>query len=476
MSPARGSLRLRLFLAGAAAVAVALAIAALVLSLMFERHAQRVMVSDLDARALALVATIDGQDLGIADVRQNRLDPQYDLPFSGKYWQLTIGDRMIQSRSLWDFTLSPQDPPPAVGALRVELMDGPQGAQLVGVDRSLLIGRGADAVPLRIVVAQERAGLISARRDFLDELLPYLALLAALLMAASWVQIGIGLRPLDSVGARIAALARGERARMGQDLPREVGPLAAQIDYLLDAREQELDRARRRAADLAHGFKTPLQGLMGDAQLLRNGGDTDTADSIEALVAAMRGIVDRELTRARIQSDHLRSATDVAQLIERMLKLMRRLPRGADLDWRLIAPPPHPFARIDRQDLTEALGALLENAMRHAAFAVTIRVEVRDGKVVIAIRDDGPGVPPDRLDQLVRRGVSLDQTGQGHGFGLSIAQDILAAAGGELRLANADPGLEATLILHKAATPQSPDASPSVPDRAAPSRPRHSAG
>ena len=461
MTQARGSLRLRLFLAGAAAVAVALAIAALVLSLLFERHAQRVMVADLDARAMALVATIDHHDLSMAGVRQNRLDPQYELPFSGKYWQVTLGGRMIQSRSLWDFTLRPQEPAPRPGQLRVERLQGPQGAQLVAVDRGLVIGDGADRVDLRVIVAQDRAGLVGARRDFLDELLPYLALLAALLMAASWAQITIGLQPLDRIGTRIAALARGERARMGPDLPQEVGPLASQIDHLLDAREQELDRARRRAADLAHGFKTPLQGLMGDAQLLRNRGDDETADSIEALVAAMRGIVDRELTRARIQSDHRRSATDVVALLERMLKLMRRLPRGADLDWQLAAPPPHSPARIDQQDLTEALGALLENAMRHAVSAVAITVGAGDDgaggdgaggdRVTITIRDDGQGVPPDRLDQLVRRGVSLDRTGQGHGFGLSIAQDILSAAGGELRLVNANPGLLVTLILQKAA-------------------------
>lgn len=459
MTQARGSLRLRLFLAGAAAVAVALAIAALVLSLLFERHAQRVMVADLDARAMALVATIDRQDLTVAGLRQNRLDPQYELPFSGKYWQVTIGGRVIQSRSLWDFTLIPQDPAPRPGQLRVERLQGPQAAQLVAVDRSLVIGNGADQVDLRVIVAQERAELVSVRRDFLGELLPWLALLAALLMAASWAQITIGLRPLDRIGTRIAALARGERSRMGQDLPREVGPLASQIDHLLDAREQELDRARRRAADLAHGFKTPLQGLMGDAQLLRNGGDHDRADSIETLVAAMRGIVDRELTRARIQSDHIRSATDVVQLLERMLKLMRRLPRGADLDWQVIAPHPRPFARIDRQDLTEALGALLENAMRHAISAVVITVGAAGDRVTITIRDDGRGVPPDRLDQLVRRGVSLDQTGQGHGFGLSIAQDILSAAGGELHLVNADPGLQVTLTLQKTTAPRPADTS-----------------
>lgn len=446
----RGSIRTRLFLVGAAAIAVALALAAFGLSLLFDRHAERVAVADLDARAMALIATIGPSDGDVSRLSENRIDPRYELPFSGHYWQITIGAQHLQSRSLWDVTLKVPDLPPAPGETRVAHLTGPQQEDLLAVDRSLVIAARQGAIPLRVVVATDRAELTQARFAFLGDLAPFLVFLGSLLLLVSWVQVTVGLRPLNRIGARVAALAAGDRQRMGTDLPQEVVPLASQIDALLDARDAQLGRARHRAADLAHGFKTPLQGLMGDADQLRARGEGEVADNIETLVGAMRGLVDRELTRARIQSDHAASATDPVALLERMLKVLRRMPRGAELEWRLHVDTRSPV-RIDRHDLTEALGALLENAMRHAASAIDITVAEDPAGIAITIRDDGAGAEPEKLASLVKRGVSLDEKGGGQGIGLSIASDIIEAALGELHLTNAFPGLSARIVLHRAA-------------------------
>ena len=120
------------------------------------------------------------------------------------------------------------------------------------------------------------------------------------------------------------------------------------------------------------------------------------------------------------------------------------MPQGAGIDWRLDATPDL-CARIDADDLTEALGALLENAMRHTNDIVEVRA-CRDGaRIVITIRDDGRGVPEADLKRLTQRGLSLDPSGQGQGIGLAVVSDIVDAAQGELRLANARPGFLAEL-------------------------------
>jgi signal transduction histidine kinase len=125
---------------------------------------------------------------------------------------------------------------------------------------------------------------------------------------------------------------------------------------------------------------------------------------------------------------------------------------GARIEWTLDLPRDL-RARIDRDDLTEALGALLENAARHARSEVIVSAACDGDAVAVTIRDDGPGIPTSMLEALLARGARLDAAGTGAGLGLSIASEITEAAGGMLVLRNADPGLEARLVLPRAPHP-----------------------
>jgi signal transduction histidine kinase len=136
---------------------------------------------------------------------------------------------------------------------------------------------------------------------------------------------------------------------------------------------------------------------------------------------------------------------------------LQRTPEGAGLRWSLDIPPGLAVA-LDAADLAEAVGALGENAARHARAAVAFDARVQDGKVWLSIRDDGPGIPADRRAEVLSRHVRAD-TG-GTGLGLSIAADIARAAGGDLVLSDAEhgragSGLTATLILPAARAPKS---------------------
>lgn len=443
------SLRWRLMLAGGAAILLALGLATVGLALLFDRHVERVAVADLGARADTLVAMVEPQQSGPPQLRDPPRDPLYDQPLSGHYWQMQLGDRIVRSRSLWDHVLRDDTPPPSPGSQRVLTLPDPRGQPLLALQRSLLVGPGADAVPLTLIVATERATLAEARRGFFTDLLPYVTALALLLLAAFWAQIVVGLRPLSRMAERVGDLVQGRRARIGGDLPAEVMPLAAQLDRMMDDRDREMDRARHRAADLAHGFKTPLQALMGDAGQLRSRGEDEIADSIETVSTAMQRLVDRELTRARIRSDRSAEATDPAPVVAKIASVLQRMPGGAGLDWSL-PPCPGPRARIEGEDLTEALGALMENAMRHAATRIAIRLVPEARDVAIIIRDDGPGIPPALLSRMMQRGERMDSSGEGQGIGLALVSDIAEAAGGTLTLENAQPGLNAVLRLPRA--------------------------
>jgi signal transduction histidine kinase len=442
-----GSLRLRLFLAGALAVVVATVAAAFALGLLFERHVERRVVAELRAHLDQLTAAVEFDAAGAPVLTRDPADPRFRRPLSGLYWQIAVdeGVELLRSRSLWDATLPLPADTLADGTVHRHVLPGPEGAELLVLERRLAVTPGAGERSLRAAVAVDRGELQVARRAFLADLGPYLVVLAVLLVAASAAQIQIGLRPLAAVRARLGEIRSGRRARLEAGFPSEVRPLADEVDALLDARDRQVRRARARAGDLAHGLKTPLQVLAGDAERLRAKGEAELADEIDQLASTMRRHVERELARARLAAGDVRAEADVLAVAERVSGVVARTPAGARLRWDLDVPTAC-RAGIDADDLAEALGNLVENAARHAAGRVRIEAAGRDGRLELAVVDDGPGIAEADRAAALARGGRLDERA-GSGLGLAIVQDIAAAWGGTLRLEDAAPGLRAVLIL-----------------------------
>lgn len=435
------SLRLRLALAGAVAILVALSLAALGLAQLFATHVERRAVAEMSVQ---LDQVLSGLERGPSGLKLARppADPRFSQPYGGLYWQIEEEGDIQRSRSLWDTALDLPIDTLGDGAVHVHRLPGPGGAELLVLERSSTLPARLGGGAVRAAVGMNAAELAAAQRDFMADLTPYLGLLALTLIAAGWVQLSVGLRPLRDLGARITALRTGRAARMGEDWPLELRPVATEIDDLLTEREAETERARARAADLAHGLKTPLQALMGEAARLRSVGATDQAEGIEVTARAMRRTVDRELARARTAARAVDARADPALVADRLIEVLRRTPDGAELEWRQDIP--HGLSvSLHESDLAEAMGALMENAARHAQHSIMVSAQNDGDCLHISIRDDGPGIPEERRAELLRRHARADEAGTG--LGLAIASDIAEAAGGRLVLGAEEPGLTATL-------------------------------
>lgn len=441
----RGSLRLRLFLAGAVSVAAALGISALGLSLLFERHAERRVVTELGVFLDRLVAGVERSPDGTLITADAPADPRFAQPLSGLYWQVQSGATVLRSRSLWDTQLD-ASAELTNGAVHQFHLAGPGGSDLIGVERLVTLPPRLGGDRIRAVVALDSSEIAAARSAFTADLLPYLLLIGFLLMIAAYAQVAVGLRPLAAVRQRLAAIRQGVGHRLGAAFPDEILPLAAEVDALLDAREQEVEKARSRAADLAHGLKTPLQVLSGDVRRLRERGEEGLAKDIEQVAATMRRHVDRELVRARMAAGGSNMHSSVAEVVSRVVAVVSRTPAGARI-FCSIDIPDDLAVRIDTDDLAEALGNLIENATRHARAKVSISADRQDERVVIRVIDDGPGIPEDRLEQALVRGARLDQLGEGAGLGLAIVRDIADAWSGQFDIRNGSVGLVAALTL-----------------------------
>lgn len=444
-----GSLHRRLLLAAAASISVALLLSAIGLARLFQQHVERRVEAELATHLEQILAAVDRSTDGRLRLSRQAADPRFNAAFSGLYWQLESGEQVLRSRSLWDQRLQLPPSTDAIGVHRHRIA-GPNGAELLALARSVTLPERLGGEPLRAVAALDMAEIRSARREFFSDLLPYLSLIGALLLIAAWAQVKVGLAPLKLVRNRLAAVSAGQTRRLGTPFPDEVLPLARQVDALLEQQERELERARQRAADLAHGLKTPLQVLAGDVASLRQRGVDEVADEIEEVTRLMLRHIDRELARARLAARRSEAAVlaPAAALARRLVAVVSRSPDGARLAWRIDIPDSLQL-RIDPDDLTEALGNLLENAARHARTTVKLRAEIQgeDGRIVVA--DDGPGIPTEQLEAVQARGVRLDTRSSGSGLGLAIAREIIEAWSGSLELHSTPSGLEAALRIRR---------------------------
>ncbi len=438
------SLRFRLLVVGVFSIGIALIASAAGLTYLFKRHLERRVYAELHVHINQLAAGLDRNDEGEITLLRPPGEPRFDRPLSGLYWQVAIerDGSVLRSRSLWDHELAV---PSELGKYNNRLA-GPGRAALYFAERRFILSPRLDRAAIRVVAGLDEDEIKEAIREFLKDLVPAVMGIGGLLLIAALAQVFVGLRPLGTVRERLADVSLGRAKRLGPARPEELQPLVMEIDALLDARDRQLDKARERSADLAHALKTPLQVLTGEAERLAKRGEVDIAREIANLASLMNRQVHRELARSRIAAGVSSASANVGAVAERVIAVVRRMPAGQRLDW-IVDLPADLTARIDADDLAEALGNLIENAAIHATSRVEIAGSARQTGVVVTIRDDGPGIPIERMDEALSRGGRLDSMGTGTGLGLAIVSDIADAWGAVFAIENASPGLKANLML-----------------------------
>lgn len=445
------SLRFRLLSAAAVTTLIALILAGAGLVALFGNHLERRFDAELDIYLNQLIARTDVDEKGRIHVTPGFGDPRFEEPLSGLYWQVQddSGGVLLRSRSLWDTIIKLPEDKLSIGDVHHHILPGPPGQTLIVSERQVILLPESRALRLRVAAARDREDLDMARQAFAGDMLPYFALLAIILMIASWVQVNVGLGPLELVRRGVLSIRNGKKHRLRDPYPDELMPLVDEINELLEARDETVEKARSWTADLAHGLKTPLSVLGTDAQRLRQIGQSEMAKNLDELAETMRQRVDRELIRARLRSASAAGPqlADLVKVINLVVKTLARTEQGERLNWVLQAPESVSVA-IREDDLTELLGNLLDNAGKWANGKVQITVTVDDG-VELLIEDDGVGVSEEQLECLGERGLRLDQSTHGHGLGLAIAHDIIEAYDSTIEFSRSSlGGLAVKMLLH----------------------------
>ncbi|HEY6814106.1 MAG TPA: HAMP domain-containing sensor histidine kinase [Croceibacterium sp.] len=382
----------------------------------------------LDTVMKAMIASSEiGPD---GEVLYNRSlgDQRFLEPNSGRYWQISgEGQEDYPSRSLWDRTLQ------LSGQKAAEPLyhDSGQfpGEPLRMVERTIRLP-GSDT-EWQFVVAGARTELDEQIADMRAILLWAFVVLGVSLFFMAMLQSWYGLSPLRRVRRAIARIRTSGANRVTDPLPQEVQPMVEELNALLAHSEKQAEEARMHAGNLAHALKTPLTVLTNAASA--HAPDLDEAVLREA--AVMRRQVDHHLARARAVGRRAfgHSRTGVMEAVEGVERAVARLYPQVRFD---IAGAPGALVAMERQDLDEILGNLIENAAKYGGGSVFVTVDPAPTQRLceIWIEDDGRGIAESDRAQIFGRGARLDTEKPGTGLGLAIVRDVVEIYGGTIEL------------------------------------------
>ncbi|MBD8618818.1 sensor histidine kinase N-terminal domain-containing protein [Sphingomonas sp. CFBP 13728] len=358
-----------------------------------------------------------GPDGEVIFSREAAADQRFVEPYSGLYWQVSgKGREDFPSRSLWDRRL-------AFGGTHddrnAHFYDSTQfpDEKLRVVERDAVIP--GSKVHWRFQVAQSRDGLDAQITTLRRTLVRSFALLALGLIVMAALQTFYGLWPLRRVREEIARMRAGQSNRVSSAMPVEVAPMVEELNALIEHNERQAEEARRHAGNLAHALKTPLTVIMNAATAQSD----DLADTVIREARTMRRQVDHHLARARAvgRRGSAHSRADVWPSLESVERAVGRLYRHVRID---VTGPRGLQVHVERQDLDEMLGNLIENAAKYGGGSVFVTVGAQSGFVEFLVEDDGVGIPEEERVRIFDRGVRLDTGKPGTGLGLAIVRDV----------------------------------------------------
>ena len=314
---------------------------------------------------------------------------------------------------------------------------------------------GRDRALAQVRVAETLSKRHGVRADLQLMLLPLAALLlaavGAIVLALRWT-----LRPLEMIAARWNQRSHTSLETIElHGVPRELLPFATALNNLLARIHQLLLRERRFSANAAHQIRTPLAGLQlglaRAAEALDLAATRTVINELQQTTQRAARSLQQLLAMGRLDPetafDLAPTAVDLVSLAHEVgaLYLDNALARGTVLE--LLAPEQAVMVRVQPELISEALGNLVDNALRYAPCGSRVEIVVRAHPPTLLVADSGPGLAAhERLTMLSRYVRGQDASGDGSGLGLAIVREIAELHCIRLTLAqSALGGLEVSL-------------------------------
>jgi len=433
------SLGFRLTFAAGAVLVIFVALSAFALERAFRDSARSARQERLLAQVYLLMAASEVDDTGRFSFADDLPEPRLGTVGVDLYAAVIDG----AGKPVWHTHSALADVPVlntavAPGTRRFEQVQTPDGTSYFIQSYGVRWTTPSGAFPFTFSVAEDLEAYEEQLGIYRRSLLGWLGAMGVLLLAAQWLTLRWGLRPLKRVADELTALELGRQTRIAGEYPKELERLTSNLNTLLAHEHTRQQRYRDALADLAHSLKTPLAVLRGAMR----GDDSEQAKAavVDSQVEQMDRIVGYHLQRAATSGrPGIGAAVAVRPVVERLTGALAKVyadkavKSGIEIDTGL-------QFRGDEGDLTEALGNVIDNAYKWCRSRVRIGAAVTDGNLVLTVDDDGPGIAEAEAKRVLERGVRADETVPGHGLGLAVSRDVAASYGGSIEIGRSPLG------------------------------------
>jgi two-component system sensor histidine kinase PhoQ len=438
------SLSARLLLSLSLLLLVFFGVTVAALTFVFSDLSQRSLRDLLDVQVLALISASDVDATGRITAPADLLDTRYATPGSGLYAEIRDSHANVRWRSPSALGTGLNfGAPVGQGERRYRVLRLATGGEVVALSagyRWEIAPHVAENFEFSVATSLEPSRAQLAR--FRGQLLAWFGALATLLVISLALLLRRVLEPLRRVAEEIRAVDAGERSELSADYPSELSGVTQGLNALLRSERLRVERYRNTLGNLAHSLKTPLavmRSVLGEGPPAAG-----ISRTLDEQIERIDSIVQYQLKRsASFGSATLGQAgVTVLPVLSDLRTSLLRVYREKDLVIRIECAPAVEFIG-DRGDLLELLGNLLDNACKYCRGIVQVKAGMTDvaaSRITLLVEDDGKGVPAEARERILVRGVRVDESASGQGLGLSIARDIVAQYGGELRVAESALG------------------------------------
>ncbi|MCJ8294523.1 MAG: ATP-binding protein [Colwellia sp.] len=422
-----------------AMVIVILPAVAFIIMKSFEKHMVLSIENELSAYSYSILA--------VAEVEQAQLimpevliENQFNVSGSGLYAFISQQENKLDRKSttLWRsqslLTLNlPNKLPEKLATLvtgdklftSIEL----NGLSLFIYSYAVSFSEGEHSFPMTVHIIKDKQTFLLFISDFKQQLWFGLAILMVIILLLQLVWLMWTLKPLSTLENEIKAVEQGKAEKLTSIYPKELAKLTTQLNQLLATEQKQRQRYRNALSDLAHSLKTPLAVLQAQR---------DISVVNQEQINRINSTIDHQLKRAQ-SAGHSSwfLGFEVKPVLDKLLNTLAKIYH--DRDKKVIVKVTNKLTfKGDEADFLELLGNLLDNAYKAAKNTIFLTVSQQGDALVICIEDDGVGINPQKISQILERGVRADTYQDGHGVGLAIVRDLVASYQGDLHISRSD--------------------------------------
>ena len=431
------SLNKRMILSASFVLAIFIVLTALGLDRAFYDSARSARQERLLGQLYLLIAAAEVDSKGQLSLPATLSEARFSMPGSGLYAFVTDrnGARVWNSPSALG-EAAPFATKLAAGSKRFEKRADQAGhvffVQSLGVNWAV----GQQHFAFTFSVSEDLAEFNAQIYQYRKSLWGWLAALASLLVLVQAAVLRWGLRPLRVVARDLNAIESGRQEKLLGNYPKEIKRLTDSLNSLIQHERAQQIRYRNALGDLAHSLKTPLAILRGALS-----DKTSLPATVEEQVARMDDIVAYQLQRAATAGTTKLMAAPIPILpvAEKIIAALHKVHHEKGVSTEIRIPSNLTFSG-DEGDLMELLGNLLDNAFKWCNKSVKISAVAEQGHLKLTLEDDGAGIAPSQAENILQRGVRADEVVPGHGIGLAIVRDIVAAYAGTLEVGRSSLG------------------------------------